>query len=399
MSNETELTAASITTASIATPSITNNQPLQVQVFEVEKANLQKTRLTTYSLTQPLSENEVVLKVDKFALTANNISYGVAGDSLGYWRFFPTEAASTNQWGRLPVMGFADVIASNNDQVNIGERVWGFMPMASHVKILAGRVNSNGFSDVSPYRKGLAPLYSVFERVSANPFYSVKNEDFDILVRGLFTTSWLVDDFMDENQYFGASQYLITSASSKTSIALAFAIKQRGTMPAVGITSAANRKFVTALGCYDQVISYDEIASLDANIASIVVDMAGSQSILSTIHHHFAEQLRYSCRIGVTHHDDLIQDELAQNELSKSPTLPGATPTFFFAPTQLKKRMDDWGTNEIMKQIGLSLLNYIKFCQSSITIEHTTDIHEIDAIYQRVLSGNSDANTGQIISL
>ncbi|AZQ84321.1 DUF2855 family protein [Colwellia sp. Arc7-635] len=389
MSNETELTAASITTASI-----TENQPLQVQVFEVEKANLQKTRLTTYPLTQPLSENEVVLKVDKFALTANNISYGVAGDSLGYWRFFPTEAASDNQWGRLPVMGFADVIASNNDQVNIGERVWGFMPMASHVKILAGRVNSNGFSDVSPYRKGLAPLYSVFERVSANPFYSVKNEDFDILVRGLFTTSWLVDDFMDENQYFGASQYLITSASSKTSIALAFAIKQRGNMPAVGITSAANRKFVTALGCYDQVISYDEIASLDAKIASIVVDMAGSQSILSNIHHHFAEQLRYSCRIGVTHHDDLVKDEL-----SKSSTLPGVAPTFFFAPTQLKKRMDDWGTNETMKKIGLSLLNYIKFCQSSITIEHTTHSHEIDAIYQRVLSGNSDANTGQIISL
>ncbi|MGB2742748.1 MAG: DUF2855 family protein [Cognaticolwellia sp.] len=372
---------------------------VDVHVFEVEKTNLHKTRLTSFTLEQPLEDNEVILKVDKFALTANNISYGVAGDTLGYWRFFPTDETSNSRWGRLPVMGFADVIASNNDQIKVGERVWGFMPMASHVKILAGRINNNGFSDVSPYRKGLAPLYSVFERVSANPFYSAKNEDFDILVRGLFTTSWLVDDFMDENKYFGASQYLITSASSKTSIALAFAIKQRGTMPAVGITSAANRKFVAALGCYDQVISYDEIETLDANTASVVVDMAGSQSILSNIHHHFAEQLRYSCRIGVTHHDDLIQNELAQDELSKSPTLPGVAPTFFFAPTQLKKRMDDWGTNETMKKIGLSLLNYIKFCQDSITIEHTTNSHEIDAIYQRVLSGNSDANTGQIISL
>ena len=371
---------------------------IDVRVFEVEKANLHKTRLTSFTLEQPLEDNEVILKVDKFALTANNISYGVAGDTLGYWRFFPTEETSeannNKQWGRLPVMGFADVIVSNNDHIKVGERVWGFMPMASHVKILAGRVNHNGFSDVSPYRKGLAPLYSVFERVSANPFYSAKNEDFDILVRGLFTTSWLVDDFMNEHTYFDASQYLITSASSKTSIALAFAIKQRGTMPAVGITSAANRKFVTALGCYDQVISYDEIETLNANTPSIVVDMAGSQSILSTIHHHFAKQLRYSCRIGVTHHDDLMQDEL-----SKASNLPGVIPTFFFAPTQLKKRIDDWGTNEIMQQIGLSLLNYIKFCQNSITIEHTKDNAKIDAIYQRVLSGKSDANTGQIISL
>jgi hypothetical protein len=42
-------------------------------------------------------------------------------------------------------MGYADVIASNNDQISIGERVWGFMPMATHVKILAGRVNKRVF--------------------------------------------------------------------------------------------------------------------------------------------------------------------------------------------------------------------------------------------------------------
>jgi hypothetical protein len=369
-------------------------------VFEVNKSNLAKTRIVPYDIHQALAENEVILKVDKFALTANNITYGIAGDSLGYWRFFPSQellgdnTGVASQWGRLPVMGFADVIASANNQIQIGERVWGFMPMATHVKILAGRIHDGGFSDISPYRKDLAPLYSAFERVKSNPFYTTKNEDFEILVRGLFTTSWLVDDYMDDNQYFGASQYLITSASSKTSIALAFTIKQRGKCSSIGITSTSNLKFVESLGCYDHVICYDDITDLNAEIPSILVDMAGSKKTLSAIHYHFKEQLSYSCRIGATHHSDMLPADLASID-----SLPGAIPTFFFAPTQLKKRVTDWGHHETMKQIGLSLLSYIEFCRSIMTIVHTTDKKKIEPIYQDVLSGKADASIGLIVSL
>jgi len=253
------------TTTALESNIVLDNAP---QVFEVSKAYLGKTRLTLIDTEQVLANNEVLLKVDKFALTANNISYGVAGDTLGYWRFFPTQfdennkAVDSSTWGRLPVMGYADVIASNCNEVAIGERVWGFFPMASHVKVLAGKIHLSGFSDISEYREGLAPLYAAFERVSHNPFYNVSNEDFDILLRGLFTTSWLVDDFMYDNNYFNAQQYLITSASSKTSIALAFAIQARGEKPAIGITSSNNKAFVESLGCYDNVVSYDDIRHL-----------------------------------------------------------------------------------------------------------------------------------------
>ncbi|MFQ3194387.1 MAG: hypothetical protein ACI9N3_001205 [Colwellia sp.] len=369
-------------------------------VFEVNKNNLHKTQVAPLTIQQTLVDNEVILKVDKFALTTNNISYGIKGDALGYWRFFPPQSlsrenkSSDNQWGRLPVMGIATVISSNNDQIQVGEKVWGFMPMATHVKILAGRISDSGFSDISPYRDGLATLYAAFERVKSNPFYSTKNENYEILVRGLFITSWLVDDFMDDNQYFGASQYLITSASSKTSIALAFAVKKRGKHPSMGITSSKNKEFVESLGCYDKVISYDEITHLNADIPSILVDMAGSKTTLTAIHCHFTEQLRYSCRIGATHHNDMLPADIA-----KDSGLPGAVPTFFFAPTQLKKRTKDWGSNETMKQIGLALLDYIEFCRSVMSIEHTTNKNDIDVIYQRILSGNADASKGQVVSL
>jgi hypothetical protein len=372
----------------------TSQAPLnQALVFEVAKNDLHKTRVVALNIEHPLAENEVLLRVDKFALTANNISYGITGESLGYWLFFPSDN-DPHQWGRLPVMGYADVVSSNNEHIKVGERVWGFMPMATHLKITAGNISKAGFSDVSPCREGLSPVYCRFDRVSENPFYQQKNEDYDILLRGLFTTSWLVDDFMFDNQYFGAQQYLITSASSKTSIALAFTIKQRGERPAIGITSTANRHFVESLGCYTKVISYEEITTLDPNVSSILVDMAGGKTTLSSIHHHFAKQLCYSCRIGATQHGDIdVNDTMSINNL------PGATPTFFFAPTQLKKRSLDWGAGETMKQMSVSLLHYIEFCRSSITIAHTHDIDHLNEIYQDVLTGTADASVGQIISL
>ncbi|NQY64207.1 MAG: DUF2855 family protein [Alteromonadaceae bacterium] len=371
---------------------MTASQPhhSQALIFEVTKAALDETRVVALDIAQELSDNEVLLKIDKFALTANNISYGIAGEALGYWRFFPTEKiAEQEQWGRLPVMGFADVVSSNCQHIKIGERVWGFMPMATHVKIVAGMHSNTGFADVSPHRAGLPPVYSTFERVSKKPFYQVDNEDFEILVRGLFMTSWLVDDFMFDNRYFDAKQYLITSASSKTSIALAFSIKERGELPCIGITSAANKKFVESLGCYQRVISYDEVANLDASISSLVVDMAGSQTVLAAIHRHFDKNICYSCRIGVTHHDDIVTDEV----------LPGAKPIFFFATTQLKKRTADWGSRETMKKLSGSLLRYIEFCRSIITIKHTTNKNDLVAIYKQVLSGKADASVGHIVSL
>jgi hypothetical protein len=246
-----------------------------------------------------------------------------------------------------------------------------------------------GFSDVSAHREGLSPFYASFERIIHNPFYRAENEDFDILVRGLYTTSWLVDDFMADNQYFSASQYLITSASSKTSIALAFAIKERGELPSIGITSAANKLFVESLGCYQQVISYDEVSKIDGDVPSILVDMAGSQKTLTAIHKHFSEKLRYSCRVGVTHHEDQVVND----------KLPGAKPIFFFAPTQLTKRTDEWGGRETMQQIGGSLLRYIEFCRSFMTVKHTKDKNQINTIYQAVLSGKADAAIGQVVSL
>jgi hypothetical protein len=56
-----------------------------------------------------LKEGEVLMKIEKLGLTANNVSYAVTGDKIGYWGYFPAD----EHWGKVPAWGFAHAIESN----------------------------------------------------------------------------------------------------------------------------------------------------------------------------------------------------------------------------------------------------------------------------------------------
>ena len=356
-----------------------------VSTFEVRKDDWTETRVTYSPLETDLADNEVLFKIDRMALTSNNISYASSGDLLAYWEFFP----ASDGWGRIPGMGWGEVIASRHPEIQVGERVWGFFPFASHHRILAGKANNIGFKDVSEHRLNHPSVYVQFDRASAFLAYEPSREDQDILLRGLYTTSWLVEDFLYTNDLYGAQDCLITSASSKTSIALAHTVKNRGSLKSLGITSKKNVSFCENLGCYDQIITYDEINKLNPNRSAVMVDMAGSASVISAIHHHFQENLVYSCLIGATHHD----------EVGSVKGLPGAKPTFFFAPTHMQQRSRELGAEVYTRMLVSDYAHFRQFCDSWLTVNRSFGEQAVTETYQRVLAGLVQPNSGQVVSL
>lgn len=356
-----------------------------VTTLEVRKDKWSETRIVREPLATQLAEGEVLLRVDRFALTANNISYAGAGDLLGYWGFFPAEEG----WGRIPAMGWGEVIASSHPGIKIGERVWGFFPFSTHLKILAGNSRVEQFQDISAHRAQYAPVYARFDRASANPLYDAAREDQDSLLRGLFLTSWLVEDFMHMHESFGAGTCLITSASSKTSIALAHCVKKRGYMRSVGITSKGNVAFCESLGYYDEVVTYDAIASLDATQPVVMVDMAGSAAVLSDLHHHYRDNMKHSCRIGATHYE----------EMGAVDNLPGATPEFFFAPSHILTRSADLGAEQLMMSMGAEYVAFRAGSDAWLKLHRSYGIAAVEQTYQAVLAGKTDAASGQIVSM
>ena len=172
--------------------------------------------------------------------------------------------------GCIPVWGFATVIESRTEGVAVGERFYGYYPMANEVVLHPVAVNAQRFIDGAPHRRELHSLYNQYLRCSSDSLYRPEDEDVLALYRPLFTTSFLIDDFLADNGFFGAGEVLVSSASSKTAYGLGFCLAARraagGGVPSIGLTSPSNLAFTAGLGCYDEVIAYADVTRLSPEV-------------------------------------------------------------------------------------------------------------------------------------
>jgi len=354
--------------------------------IETNRKDLASTRIAADEAT-PLESGQCRLRVDHFALTTNNITYGVFGDMLRYWDVFPT-SDSPAEWGRIPTWGFAKVVESKCDDVAIGERLFGFLPMGEETIITPGKIDDRGLSDIAPHRVGLAGAYNRYQKASTDPTYRADREAQQMLLYPLFFTSFVIDDFLKDNEDFGASQVVVSSASSKTAIGVAYLAKQRE-IKTVGLTSAGNREFVESLEVFSEVVVYEDVDEI-AKVPSAYVDIAGNQDLLRAVHAHLDGVLSHSMVVGNTNWDHVATDT---NELV------APRPEFLFAPTQISKRTKEWGRDELDRRIGTAWSNYSEWCDSWIEFSQAAGNDEVLAVYETLRSGRSDPKQGFICSI
>lgn len=352
----------------------------------VDRAELRKTQVVSGDVPTP-AEGEVLVAIDKFALTSNNVSYAVSGDMIGYWGFYPAEGG----WGKVPVWGCADVIESNCEQVPVGERLWGFFPMASHAILQPGKVREDQFIDEAEHRQALPGLYNGYRRTGAEPEFLQQMEDERCLLFPLLATSWLLYDFLVDNKFFGAEQVLIGSVSSKTGAGLAEMLHSdpQVSQRVVGLTSPGNVAYVEQLACCDQVVVYGEEASIDASKPAAYVDMSGDARLTKTLHQLLGENMVNSAMVGATHWEQ------------RGPTgdLPGAEPTFFFAPAQIDKRNADWGPGVAMMKAMTASAEVAKKWRSELAVEWTRDADELATLWNQLLDNKISPARGLMVSL
>jgi hypothetical protein len=356
--------------------------------FIVARNDLQQCKFIETQLPDAaaLPDEALLVKVDRFALTANNITYAVLGDQLKYWQLFP----APESFGNIPVWGFGDVIASRHSGVAEGERLFGYFPMATHLVIEAADVSKRGLRDAAAHRQGVAPVYNAYARISNDPAFAGRQGDYQALLRPLFMLSFLVDDYLNENEFYGARSVMLSSASSKTAFGLAHLVHTlRKDIKVIGLTSAANSEFVRSLGCYDDVVTYDNVASLPSDSPIAFVDMAGNSELRARLHQHFGDRMKYSGRIGLTH----------RNSSPDEPELPGARPRWFFAPDQIRKRAKEWGPGGIDQRFSAAWANFAPMLDQWLKVIEGRGPAAVKQAYLDTLNGRVPPDQGHILSL
>jgi len=353
--------------------------------FLVARDDLHETRIVDAGEEPRPAGGQALLAVDRFGLTSNNITYAKFGDAMSYWKFFPAEEG----WGRVPMWGFADVIESRHEQLQEGTRVYGYLPPSSTLLVEPTRVGPKGFVDSSAHRAELPAAYNGYSATSTDPVYDAEHEDEQMLLRPLFFTSWLIDDFLADADMFGAGAVVISSASSKTASALAQLLSRRGGVDVVGLTSARAGDYTSGLGVYDHVVTYEEPSELPAGTA-VYVDIAGDAQVRSAVHEHYGTDLAHSAVVGATHHDRM-------GDVPES--LPGARPTFFFAPDRVAKRSAEWGREGLEERIAQAWHPYVEWVDGWLRVIPASGAEALRDAYLDLLDGRIDPAQAHVLTL
>ncbi|MBA3289829.1 MAG: DUF2855 family protein [Acidimicrobiia bacterium] len=328
-------------------------------------------------------------RIESFALTANNVTYAVTGDLLGYWRFFP---AADERYGRVPVWGHAEIVASSCPGVEVGGRCYGFWPTSSHLLLAPVDIGPGGFVDGTAHRADLPDVYNRYERAADRNDVDPDGEARAALWRPLFTTSFLLDDWIGSAADGDTGDPIVIScASSKTALGLAHLLRAHGRGEVVGLTSAGHVEFCGRTGVYDRVVAYDELPEgLGAGPATYV-DIAGNPTVTAAVHRHLGDRLRRSVRVGFTHHD-------APPPSGSGNSRPGPAPEMFFAPDHVRRRLADWGGPGFAERLAAARNGFESGPAAAITLERINGADGVLSTWRQLVAGTADPRLGFVCS-
>ena len=363
--------------------------------FQTYKNDLTKSRVVETDIGQALAnlaQGDILVHIERFAFTANNVTYGAAGNTIGYWKFFPAKDNASDEWGCLPVWGFAEITASKVDGLPVGERIYGYFPPSDFLVMSPIKVSDARFVDGATHRAELPAVYNNYLRLAAESNYDQSMDNIRALLNPLHVTSFCLCDSLQEESYYGGEQVLVLSASSKTAIGMAQGLADDdGARTIVGITSRANYDFVQSLGCYNEIVCYDELDAINSSKPTVMVDMAGNRAVLGALHGSLGDNMLSCVSVGMTHWETLADNDPLAAKINRERS------SFFFAPAHVQKRIGDWGQDGFNQRTGAFMMTRMQQSAGWMRVEEVSGFDDFSKVYDDVVVGNMNPNEGIVV--
>ncbi|KAJ7312985.1 hypothetical protein DFH08DRAFT_896371 [Mycena albidolilacea] len=378
-----------------------------------------KAVIAAVAIPRHLPPNSILIKVDRFGFSANNITYQALGEQshFRYYDFHPapeTGDVSPKTHGLVPVWGFGTIVASSHPKILPGERIYGYLAPSRYllVPVSPSDVNRHAFYVPRPHLPADRRPYNQIIRCAGDPEYTptTLGEDLTMLYRPLFWTAYWFEDWIFSLGYRGATAFVISSASAKTAFCAAYLIGKRRSrgetnVKIVGVTSKGNTAFTKGLSLYDEVVEYDSFKSALGQGKWVYVDVAGNGDFNKRLFAHFqtpeSGELVTSVALGMT--------TLAPAS-EKATSLDWTTPTFtgsskvpaleqFFMVEWLDVRKHQLSLHEIFRRQKQAWTELMVDCIPWVRLEHVSGADEVKKAYDKIATSGFSPDVGFIWSL
>ncbi|GJE99571.1 DUF2855 family protein [Phanerochaete sordida] len=381
--------------------------------------------LARSQLPAKLEGNHVLIKVDKFGFSANNVTYQALGEAphFRYFDFHPAprvDEASPETHGVIPVWGFGTVVKSTHPRIQPGERVYGYFAPTKYllVPVSPADVNKYNFHIPRPHLPADRRPYNQVVRCASDAQYdpSPIAEDLTMLYRPLFWTAFWCENWLDAFSYRDADSFLISSASAKTAFCLAYLIGKRKkttgkSITIVGLTSKGNVGFTRGLKLYDSVVNYDALESPGELKPStrkwLYIDVAGNDKLNERVSRHFSESgsLVAGIQLGLTNLSPSAP-AASSTKFTTNTSLSAPAPSKgpfemeqFFMPEWLAVQRTRLRVDEITAMQATAWSELMRDGRDWVRIEYVRGGIAVEQAYREVAQKGTDPTTGMVWSL
>merc|ERR1711879_660631 len=185
---------------------------------------------------------------------------------------------------------------------------------------------------------------------------------------------------------------IISCASAKTALALAYCLRMREMRYVVGFTSQEHLEFVKSTGLYHEAYSYDDVEKLPTNHTVVYMDFKCDGALRQQITLRMGTNLMYNMVIGPAAFQKRMKDQVFEKRAREA--------LFDEAKWRERRRMvaevTKTGRNEKLKY---SYKAFVERMREFIKLRHANGVAEMSKMYDNIYSNTASPSEAFVCSL